>query len=1009
MKLILSAFLVFFAVLAGFAQNLVVEGKVTSADDKQGIPGVNILVQGTSKGAATDIDGNYKIELAPGERTLVFTFVGYKTTTVQVGERTVVDVALESDTKTLDEVVVVGYGVQRKSDITGATANIKGEDLSKQPVLTATQAMQGKIAGVQIITSGQPGSSPQIRMRGVSTAFAATTSLFVVDGVLTDDISNINTSDIVEMNVLKDASSAAIYGSRGANGVIIITTRKGVSGKIKITYNNNVGFRQAANLVPMANAAEYINYTTAATGIAPPSGTPNTSGNTDWYKTILRNAFEQNHNISLSGGSDKSTFLFNVGYMKDDGIITDNTFQRLTLRLNSDYKLSDMFRVGVQTSYSNSVNLNGFNNINIDPNGNVGGVYNDAYRAAPIIPSFVNGKFGNTSVYQNVGNPLLDIKDNAVKADNNRLQGSTFLEFKPVTWLTFKSSIGADWQNSLNRLYNYQFDNSATGLFISPGGNQLNPLSDLSIQNTQTFRWVWDNTATFNKKFNKHEFTFLAGTTAEKYYQQQFSAYRNSVPPDQSLWYIDNGNANSSQNGGNGDAWARNSYLGRLNYGYDGKYLITASVRRDGSSRLPVANRWQSYPSVGLAWVVSNETFMDQQQIFDFLKLRGSYGRVGNDQIPTDAFTETVTQNQNYPFDPSKPAQAGSQIRVIIDPHITWEVTTEYDLAVEFSLLKSKLSGEVNYYNKKLNNGLDIVPIFNDEGANPAQVISNVMGIQNKGLEVVLNWKDRISDNLSYTVSGNVTFNQNRVTALNNGQNILDGPVGNQSYVTNTDVGHPVGSFYVLKTTGVFNSDAEANSDPTNYNGLTKGAGSFKYLDKDGNGTIDINKDRVFAGSYQPVAYYGINLGIKFKNWDASMGIYGNAGNKVYNGKRASRFAGTDNIEKSLVYDRWTPSNHTQTQPAANSGNLPASDYFVESGSFIRINNLTIGYTLPADLLQRFKVSNCRVFITSQNLYTYKKYSGFTAELPGGPTNSGIETSTYPTTRTVAMGVNIGF
>jgi len=1008
-KVLLCFVLIQISWFSSFAQERTITGKVTSKEDGLALPGVNIVVKGTLRGTTSDIEGNFKISLEAGDKALSFSFIGYKSQLVEVGNQSNVSAVLESEATNLQEIVVVGYGTQKKSDITGSTANIKGEELSKQPVLTATQAIQGKVAGVQIITSGQPGSSPQIRVRGVSTAFANTTSLFVVDGVLTDDISNINTADIIDMTVLKDASASAIYGSRGANGVILITTRKGVSGKMKISYSTQVGFRQAANLVPMANSAEYANYVQASTGVIPPA--PQNNANTNWYSTILRNALEQTHNISFSGGTDKSTYLFNVGYMNDQGIILDNTFKRLTLRLNSEYFITDQIKLGVQASYSNSINQNGFNNINIDANGNVGGVYGDAYRAAPIIPSRIGGLYGNTSVYQNVGNPLLDLNDNSVKVDNNRLQGSTYLQYKPVSWLTLKSSVGADWQNTLSRLYDYAFTAIGAGnVFLTPGGNQLNTISDLNVQNSQTFRWVWDNTTTITKKFDKHDFTFLAGTTAERYYTQLFSGYRNNVPPDPSLWYLDNGNANSSQNTGNGDEWTRNSYLARLNYGYDGKYLLTATVRRDGSSRLPTANRWQNYPSVGAAWVISSEDFMSGQQIFDFLKLRASYGKVGNDQIPTNSFTQTVTQNQAYPFTGYlNPATPGSLIQVIIDPHITWEVTTEYDLAIEFAILHSKLSGEVNYYHKQLDNGIDQVPISGTVGANPATIISNVMGIQNKGLEVVLNWKDRINENLSYTVSGNVTLNKNQVTALNGGQNIYDGYTGSGGFVTNTDIGHPVGSFYVLKTTGVFNSAADVASNNVNYGGLSKAPGSFKYFDKNGDGILDPTADRVFSGSYQPVAYYGINLGVKYKNWDFGTNIYGNAGNNVYNGKRASRFQGTDNIERALVYNRWTPSNLTQTQPAANGGNLPASTYFVESGSFVRVNNLTVGYTFQSDLLKRIRVANLRVFAMSQNLFTYKKYSGFTSELPGSPTASGIETQTYPTTRTVAVGVNVGF
>ncbi|WP_112747471.1 SusC/RagA family TonB-linked outer membrane protein [Pseudochryseolinea flava] len=990
------------------SQSRRITGSVKDGQDGSPIPGANVVVQGTSKGTTTDLDGNFAIDLSDTESVLNFSFVGYKTSTVEVGDRTVVDVTLEADITMLADVVVVGYGIQKKTDITGATASVKGEELSKQPVLTATQAMQGKVAGVQIISSGQPGTSPQVRIRGLSTALGGTTTLFVVDGVLTDDISNINTADIVSMDVLKDASSAAIYGSRGANGVIIITTRQGKAGAFKINYNNNIGIRQASNLVEMANAEEYRNYVQAATGEI----VPQSDYDTDWYDTILRTALQQSHNISLSGGTDKSTFLINAGYLEDEGIVIGNEFKRLTLRLNSDYKINDKVTLGLQSSYGSSENQNGFNNIDIDAFGNIGAVYNNAYRASPTIASKVGGRYGNTSAFQNVGNPLLDVSNNRVKVLENRLQGSSFLEVKPTSWLSLRTSIGADWKNSLNRVYAYEF-RADENTFLIAGGNQLNPLSRLNVKQIQSFRWVWDNTATITKSFDKHAFTLLIGTTAEKYKQHWISALRKDVPPDENLWYINVGDANTSQNDGKGEAWSRNSYLARLNYAFDEKYLLTATIRTDGSSRLPGKNRWQQYPSFGVGWIASREAFMLDQNIFDLLKLRASYGKVGNDQVPTDAYTSIVTLNTPYAFNGSvSPATNGAQLKQLIDPNLTWESTTEYDVALEFEMLNSRLSGEVNYYNKKVDNALIKVPIFNTIGDDDNAIITNVASIQNKGVEVVLNWKGEINTKLSYTIGANATFNKNEVVALNGGQAIWGGSVGAaQGFTTYTDNGQPVGSFYVLKVLGVFNTDAEVNAyvnDEGEKIQPTAKPGTFKYLDKNGDGTID-DSDRVFAGSYQPKAYFGLNLGVNYKNWDFALSIYGNVGNEVYNGKKGVRIDGKDNIERDMVYNRWTSGSRSQTEPAANTGNLLASDYFIESGSFARINNLTIGYTLRPTLLERVRINSLRVFVMSQNLLTYKKYSGFTAELPGDPTNSGIELSAYPTTRTISAGVNISF
>ena len=1006
--------LLLFVILVGvaggtMAQEKTITGNVTSKEDGQPVAGANIVVQGTARGTTTDVNGNFKFMVDVADASLVISFIGFKTQTISIGTQTNFTIVLESEASQLQEVVVVGYGVQKKSDITGATASIKGEELFKQPVLTATQAIQGKVAGVQIISSGQPGTTPQIRVRGVGTAFSGTNTLYVVDGVLTDDISNINTADITDINILKDASAAAIYGSRGANGVVIITTRKGASGKLKITYNNNIGFRQAANLVQMANTAEYSNYVQDATGNAP--NVSGITGNTNWYKTILRNALEQSHNISISGGSDKTTYLFNVGYLDDQGIVIDNEFKRLTLRLNNDYQVTDYLKFGFQSSYSNSNNQNGFGNIDIDPYGNIGSVYNDAYRAAPVIPSIIDGKYGNTSSFQNVGNPLLDLKDNSVKVLESRLQEYSYLEAKPKEWIRIKSGFGVDWRNSLNRAYYYQFAND-NNTFITAGGNQYNLRSNLSVKNTQTYHCVWDNTATISKKIGKNDFTFLAGITAEKYNQTWFSASRKDVAADPNLWYIGVGDANSSQNDGGGDRWTRNSYLARLNYSYDGKYLLTASIRADGSSRLPLQNRWQNYPSLGLAWVLSNESFMDNQQLFDFLKLRVSYGKVGNDQIPTNAYSVSVTPNTAYAFNGSAaPATNGSQIRVVVDPNITWETTTEKDVAVEFSALNSKLSGEINYYDKTVGNLLANIPVFATTPDIDHLIIRNIGSVQNKGIEFSINWKNNINDKLSYTVGGNVTFNKNKVVALNGGQAIPGGGIGAaQGFTTLTDNGQPIGSFHVLKVLGVFNSDADAaaykDANGTTIQPTAK-AGDFKYWDANDDGKID-DSDRVFAGSYQPVAYYGANVSFNYAtekkgSWDFSLSIYGNAGNKVYNGKKGVRISGTDNVERDLVYNRWTNASHAQDQPAANVGNLPGSTYFVESGSFIRINNLTIGYTFPT------AKTKLRVYATSQNLFTYKKYSGFTAELPGDPLNSGIELSSYPTTRTVALGVNVTF
>ena len=971
-----------------------VSGKVVDKDNA-GLPGVTVQVKGSNTGTVTDASGQYGLQ-ADENATLVFSSIGFTTQEVAVNGRSVVNITLQDDTKTIVEVVVVGYGTQRKSDVTGATVTIKGEELVKQPVLTATQALQGKAAGVQIISSGQPGSASVIRVRGTGTALAGTAALYVVDDVLTDDITNINTADIVNVDVLKDASATAIYGARGANGVVIITTKRGTAGKMTVSYSGNVGFRTPTNLVTMANAAEYANYVSAASGNLVNPG--NTS--TDWYSQILRNGIYQNHGLSVNGGTDKSTYFLSAGYFTDQGVVIDNIYKRFSIRANNDFTFSKFVKAGISASYAN-----GNNQI-----ANLGTAYNNAYRAAPIIQAKQNGKYGNTSVYQNVGNAVLDIEKNNNLALDNRLLGSGYLDIKPVEWLTFRSELGGDWVNQNSRVYNYQFNNDTT-TFINPGGNQRNPNSNLSVGNTRTFHWTWNNLVTFNRQFGKHTLTVLAGTTAEQYTLTSFTAFRKDIPATQSLWYIGTGNANTSTNDGTGDKYTRNSYLSRVNYNYNDRFLLTATLRADGSSRFPTQNRWGYFPSVGAGWLITNESFMANQHVFDLLKLRGSWGRVGNDRIPSDSYTVTVQPNLAYPFGGGV-ATPGSAITQIKDPNLKWETTTEYDLGVEFTALSGRLSGEVNYYDKTSRDLLINVKVPSVTGDADGVVLTNAASIRNKGLEVSLNWRGNITKDLTYRVGGNVTLNQNTVVGLNGGQPILDGGIGaNQQYTTRTDNGQPVGSFYVLKVVGVFQSSDDVNSYK-NASGQviqpSANPGDFKYQDTNGDGKIDDN-DRVFAGSYQPKAYFGLNTSLAYKGIDLSVDFYGNVGNQVYNGKRAFRQNVLDNVEKTMAYNRWTTANGSQTEPGANSGNLPPSTYFVESGSFVRINNVTLGYKLPTSLLQRTGIGNLRVFLTAQNVLTLKKFSGFTPELPGNPTSQGIELNAYPTTRTVAIGLNASF
>lgn len=1000
-------------------QDIQVTGKITG-ENGEALSGVSVTLQGTERGTATDNTGSFTI-MVPQDGTLRVSYVGYQDQEIKINNQSLINIQLKPSTSQLDQVVVVGYGTQRKIDVTGSVAHVSGAELMKQPVLTATQALQGKVSGVQVVSSGQPGSSPQVVIRGSGSILAGGNPLFVVDGIYTDDITNINTADILAVDVLKDASACSIYGVRGANGVILITTRQG-SGKMKINYTANIGIQQAAHVVPMANASEYLNYREAITGLP----IPTSPYSTDWYSKILRNAFYQNHNLSIAGSSAQDRYALSVGYQTDQGIIIDNSYTRYTVRFNNEFTPVSFLKIGTTASFSSQ----------ITQQVPVGSITEDAYRAAPLVPDMVNGKFGNTSQYQNVGNPVLDAQNINDLSHNNRLQGNAYLEIKPISSLAFRSTFGDDLNFYDDRAYTYSHPND-TSFFNVTGGSQGPNQSTLSVANLKSSRWVWTNTVNYNTQFGKSRLNILAGTESQAYYITSFSATRNKVPPIQSEWYLQDGDASTQVNSSSVQKNTSNSYLGRLVYSYDGRFLLTANFRADGSSVFAAGNRWGYFPGVSGGWVLSKERFMEGQNIFQYLKLKASWGELGNSNIPADGSVFTNISNIPYFFNSGTSASGATTGSIVPqtskDLNIKWEITKETDLGFEYTILKGKLTGDFDVYDKRVGNALINVQVLGTFGnqANPSStitegdVLTNAATIDNKGLEFSARWHDNINDHLSYFIGGNVSLNRNRVVSLNGGVPFFDGNI-NGYYTTETKAGYPIGAFFMRQVLGVFQNQSEIdNYKDKNGKVLQSGAqpGDFIYKYND-NGTLDT----AFLGAYQPKAYIGFSAGVTYKDFDLSFDIYANVGNQVYNGKSQARVASTDNVEKSVATTYWTPTNKSETEPRANEGNLPASSYFLASGTFARINNITLGYTLPDRILNKQKViSSCRIFFNAQNPVTLKKYSGFSSELPSvstvnaataltantvipltTATNSGIDYNTYPTTRTFALGINLG-
>lgn len=977
-----------------------ITGKVTNSNG-EALPGVSVKVKGSAAGTSTTIDGTYSISV-PETATLIFSSVGYEDQEINVSGRTTIDIVLVSSTKLIDQVVVVGYGTQRRRDLTGSITTVKGSDIAKQPVQTATQAIQGKVAGVQVISSGEPNSLPTVRLRGTGTTLGGANPLYVVDGIITDDIRNINSADIVNMDVLKDASATAIYGMRAANGVLIITTKKGRPGKPVFSYDANVGLREATGLVDMAGEKQYAGYLNEAnryygSGTDLVDSLNNLKGNnTDWYDAILRRGFQQSHNLSMAGGSDRITYFLSAGYLGDEGILRGNKYNRFTLRSNNEYTISKKLKLTTLVSYTRG-----------DANNPQFSAFGDAYRAAPFVAAKQGDLYGNTSFYGNVSNPLVTIDKNYSKTLVNRIQGNFALDYKPVAGLTLRTSMGVDLDYTKSTGYAYKYLPDTT-TFIIKGGNQSVQNSTLTLTKNDATRWIWDNTATYTKILGKSNFTVLGGITAEEYKFNSAVGTAKDVPANKDQWYLDAGTSGTQTIENGGDKYTRNSYLARLNYGYDNRYLLTASFRADGTSKFNADNRWGYFPSVGLGWNISNESFMKDQRILNNLKLRGSFGKVGNDNIASSLYYSIAKQNIPYYFGGT--VFQGILFEDITDKNFKWEITDEYDLGLDFATLNNRLTGTIDYYNKKTNNALIYITILGSLGDRDQQYLTNATSISNKGIELSLTWSDRINRDWTYAVSGNLAHNKNNIEKLNGGQPLIGDNVG-AFPITKTDNGHAIGSYFLREAVGIFQSQAEIDAS------AQKGArlGDLIYRDVDGNGVIDDN-DRVYAGSYQPKLTYGFNGNLTYKAFDLSIGMYGTAGSKIYNGKKAARGTNqlTDNIEADVAKNRWTPNNTNGGVPRATAGPLPASTYFLESGDFLRMNNLTIGYVLPQSLIKKAHITSFRAYVTAQNLFTITPYSGFTPEIQaaaGDKTNlnQGLDVNTYPSTRTFAFGVNVGF
>ena len=992
-------------------KELRVTGRVTSANGTP-LSGVSVSVKGTQAGTTTDASGDYSIAV-PDENTasLVFSYVGFKTQEVGVAGRSVINIVLEASTVSMDEVVVVGYGTQRKLDVTGSVSQIRGEEISKQPSVNPISGLQGKVAGVQITNSGAPGASPQIRIRGVGTVYGNANPLYVVDGVWYDDISFLNPADIENMSILKDASSEAIYGIRAANGVVLITTKKGRNAKPVVNYNGYVGNQVVTNEVKMANGPQYaqmVNELDAIGGIAGRYANPNSFGTTDWYHQILREALTTNHQVSVSGGSDRSSYNFSLGYLLQDGIVENNRFERYTAKLQNDFQVFSPLKIGyvITGSMNKSTDI-------------PGSIFHQLYAAVPIVPVYyADGTYGDPNDFNVTSsanfNPQVTLDFFNQRSKNYRLTGTIYGDLKFAKHFTFHTSAGGDFGQNEARNYNPVFVATLV---------QRNATSKLTLTEGRTRNWIIENTLTYDNRFGDHNVKLLVGQGAQSYRFTQTIASAENVPNNsEGDYYLSLGSNRNvvDVDAGGGYPFLNTvaSYFGRVNYSFQNKYLLTATMRADGSSKFSEDNRWGYFPSVGVGWVITSEKFMDNQKIFDNLKLRGSWGKIGNMSVPANISVLKVTQTPQLIYVGGNGTTApGANINTIVPPVTYWEKGVGTDVGLEASLLKNRLYSEITFYNKKTEDAIFAIPILGSLGTSGGTVIGNQATFQNRGVEFLVNWKDNaLNKKLTYSLSANLGINNNKVLDVSTGTNPIFqavGTTGSNNWNTRTIMGQPIGQFVGLKVIGVFQSDAEIQSYVSK-NGTVlmpnAKAGDLKMADVNEDGVID-DKDRVVLGNPNPKYTYGFNTSFAYKQFDLSLDFQGIAGVDIYNANLALRF-GTENFTEDFYKNRWHGSGTSNLYPSvylAGGQNPRANSFYVEDGSYFRVRNAQLGYTFGSSLTDKWKISKLRVYANAQNPLNFFKYRGFTPEVGGSPTRAGVDVDVYPLYATYNFGVNLTF
>ena len=1049
-KLLSVLFLLSFTLAAVYAQNIQIKGTVVSGTDNEPLPGVNVVVKGnTSTGTITDFNGTFTLS-APADAILSISYIGFKSQEIAVKGHKDIKIVLQEDSETLDEVVVVGYGVQKKSVVTASIAKVSADDLASTAPVRMDNALKGLASGVTVTSSsGQPGAAAQIRVRGVGTIRTengAADPLYIVDGMpLEGGLDYLNPNDIASIEVLKDAASGAVYGARAANGVILVTTKTGKIGKTKVTYDFSYGWQSAWKKRDVLNASEYalmINEGAINAGIAPKFSDPYSYGQgTNWQDEVFNNnAPMMNHQVSVSGASEKVNYLFSLGFYTQDGIVGGNfdrsNYERLTLRSNTQYTLFDESK---ERNWLNSLKVTSnlsyarIKSTNFDDNSTWGTPLGSALALSPILNVYDEteeaikaqfDKYGTTAEYTPVydprngklfsipgefgemSNPIAKLSLPGDKHWSHKFVANFSAELQLWDNLKFKPPYGADlslWgYDSYRPLYSLRSGQSSTH---SPAYSRK---EDGTV-------WQLENVLMYDKSIDKHSFSVLLGQSAKKSSGSYLYGSRNNIT-NYSRPYIDAStglaaNADRDAAGAPSVDATLASIFARASYNYDERYMLQVTVRRDGSSRFGPNNHYAVFPSFSLGWNLTNEKFMNKRPNWlTTTKIRLSWGKNGNENIGNFKYTVLTSPGNNAIFGSSENVINGVKASGLANPDLKWEESEQLDFGLDFGFFNNALTFTADYYKKKTNGMLMEmnIPFYVGE----AKPIGNVGKMENSGIELEAAYKFRVSD-WNFRVSANASYLKNKLIEYGNesGWENLDSFQGTGD-ISRAENGKPFPFFYGYKTAGIFQNTDEVKAYKNDKGELlqpTAVPGDVRFVDVDGNGIIDAN-DRTDIGKGMPDWTFGFNLGVSWKNFDLNMMWQGTAGNDIYDATRRTDIA-TSNLP-SWMLNRWTGEGTSNRIPRFVQGdnvNWQSSDLYVYDGSYLRLKNIQLGYTLPAALTQKVFISSLRFYVAAENLFTFTKYHGFDPEISSGGTSLGIDYGVYPQARVWTIGASLSF